>query len=220
MDDVCKKYQIVDKIQLNTDVNEARWLEDEEEWEVTLTHMRPGAGDLSEHDRRNMVKQHGAEYVHLRREVVRAKILASAVGGLVEPKSWPINFPGRDAFEGSIFHSARWDASVDLTNKNVVVVGTGCSAAQMVPRLTQAPHNARSVTQLMRSPPWVVPRQAPPFGHENFQKWAPTVLSYVPGMMQLLRFLMFLGAESDWKLFGGTEYHAQARAKVSVRSAS
>jgi hypothetical protein len=30
MADVCERYQIVDKIQLNTDVKELRWIEDDE----------------------------------------------------------------------------------------------------------------------------------------------------------------------------------------------
>ena len=130
---VCEKYRIVDKIQLDTDVSEVRWLEDEELWEATLLHMMPGTGDLSSKERQRIIAEKGRESVYLKQEKVKAKIICSAAGGIVEPHGWPDTVPGRDRFEGDIFHSARWDYNVDLRNKDVIVMGTGCSAAQFVP---------------------------------------------------------------------------------------
>ncbi len=217
LQDVCTQYQILDKVQLNTDVTEMRWLEDQEVWEVTLTHMATGAGDLSEAQRQERIRESGLESVQIGQEIVRAKIVASAVGGLVEPKTWPTSIPGKDSFEGAIFHSARWDYDVDLTGKDVVVVGTGCSAAQFVPKLTKPPFDAKSVTQIMRSPPWVSPRPVPPFGQKMWEKWSPSVLSAMPWLAKMLRLLIFLGAERDFNLFGGEAYHAAFRKKVWSR---
>ena len=214
LQDVCTQYQILDKVQLNTDVTEMRWLEDQEVWEVTLTHMATGAGDLSEAQRQERIRESGLESVQIGQEIVRAKIVASAVGGLVEPKTWPTSIPGKDSFEGAIFHSARWDYDVDLAGKDVIVVGTGCSAAQFVPKLTKAPFDAKSVTQIMRSPPWVSPRPVPPFGQKMWEKWSPTVLSAMPWLAKMLRLLIFLRAERDFNLFGGEAYHAAFRKKV------
>lgn len=195
---VCDEYKLVDKIQLNTDVSEMRWLVDEEEWEVTLTHMVAGTGDLSTKDRHKRIAERGQDSVYLKQEIVRAKIVASAAGGLVEPNSWPKPIPGRDSFKGDVFHSARWNYDVDLNGKDVIVVGTGCSAAQFVPMLTKSPYNAKSVTQVMRSPPWVVPRLLPPGGHEKWEKYAPKLFSTVPALARTLRTLLFLYAESDF----------------------
>ena len=215
---VCDKYQIVDKVQLNTEVTEARWLEDEELWEVTLTHMVAGTGDLSERERKEKIAERGRDSVYMREEIVRAKIIASAAGGLVEPKGWPDQIPGRETFEGDIFHSARWDYDVDLSGKDVIVVGTGCSAAQFVPRLTKAPYNAKSVTQLMRSPPWVVPRPLPPFGAEKWEKWSPTLLGKIPGLSRSLRTLLFLYSEYDYfKIFHNKPSNQRARAKMEAQ---
>lgn len=161
LEDITEKYQFVDKIQVNTDVSELRWLEDEQLWEATLTHMVPGTGDLSRKAMNKRIAEQGRESVYLRQEIVRARIVCSCAGGLVEPNAWPSSIPGRDSFEGPVFHSARWDHSVDFNDKNVVVIGTGCSAAQFVPRLIKEPYNAKSVTQIMRSPPWVVPKAVP-----------------------------------------------------------
>ncbi|KAI9782399.1 MAG: hypothetical protein M1816_001897 [Peltula sp. TS41687] len=210
---VCEKYKIVDKIQLNTHVDEARWLEEEELWEVTLIHMRPGTGDLSERALQRLVEEHGVEHVYLHREVVRAKVLVSAVGGLVQPKSFPPDIPGQESFKGQIIHSARWDDAVDLNGKDVIVVGTGCSAAQAVPCLTKPPYNAKRVTQLMRSAPWVMPRLEAP---KSWEKWSPALFSYIPGLALLLRFCIFALAEYDWRLFGGTDYNAKERKKLEA----
>jgi cation diffusion facilitator CzcD-associated flavoprotein CzcO len=155
---------------LNTDVKECKWLEAEKVWELTLEHLTIGLGDLSDPDKAKKLQEYGSQSLHKSQEIIRAKVVVSAVGGLVEPKSWPDDIPGKEIFRGEIFHSARWKYHVDLKDKNVIVVGTGCSAAQFVPRLTND-YGARSVTQLMRSPPWVVPRPMPPGGERNWAKW-------------------------------------------------
>ena len=215
---VCQKYGIVDKIQLNTDVSEARWLDEEEMWEVTLTHMMPGTGDWSDKERKQHITLHGTQSVYLKQEKIRAKIIASAAGGLVEPRGWPDTIPGIEGFEGEVFHSARWKSDADLNGKDVIVVGTGCSAAQFVPRLTKEPYNAKSVTQLMRSPPWVVPRLQPPLGPEWWQKHSSTVLSNVPAVARILRTILFLGGEHDfYKLFLNTPYSVKGRKDLEKR---
>ena len=180
---------------------------------MTLQHLVSGAGDLSEYDRAQKIRDQGAETVYVSQEKVRAKILISAVGGLVEPKTWPEKIPGRENFQGEIFHSARWRYDVDLKDKEVIVVGTGCSAAQFVPQLTKK-YGAKSVTQLMRSPPWVVPRLQPPFGQKNFERWCPWLNTHIPGFQRTFRMLVFLGAEYDWRLFGSDEYHEKERNKL------
>jgi cation diffusion facilitator CzcD-associated flavoprotein CzcO len=211
---VCEQFNIVDKIELNTDVEECRWLEEEQLWEVTLRHLVHGMGDLGYKDRAKVLREQGESAVYSSTEVVRAKVVISAVGGLVEPRGLPDDVPGWDNFKGPVFHSARWDDSVDFTDKDVLVVGTGCSAAQFVPKLTRAPFNAKSVTQLMRSPPWVVSRMDPPGGEAAFEKWSATLFTYIPGLQQLMRSLVFFGAEYDFRLFGGSEWSARERTKL------
>jgi cation diffusion facilitator CzcD-associated flavoprotein CzcO len=212
---VCDKYQIVDKIQLNTEVSEVRWLEEEEVWEATLVHMAPGTGDLSTKERRQMMAEKGRESVYLKEEIIRAKIVCSAAGGLVEPNAWPDTIPGRDQFEGAIFHSARWDSSVDLKDKDVIVVGTGCSAAQFVPELTKAPYNVKSVTQVMRSPPWALPRFEPLLGYislDAWEKWSPVIFSKLPFVGRAYRAFLFCLTELDFQLiFKGTNIAHKTR---------
>lgn len=177
--------------------------------------MVPGTGDLSVKDRDTKIEAEGVESVFLKRETIRAKVVISAVGALVEPNAFPDKIPGQDTFQGEIFHSARWRYDIDIKDKNVVVVGTGCSAAQFIPRLTKD-YGARSVTQIMRSPPWVIPRHVPPFGAAAWEKHSAKVLSNVPFLAKALRTLIFFGAEYDMRLFGMEEHNIKYREKVEA----
>ena len=209
---VASKYEIVDKVQLDTDVSELRYLEDEEVWEATLTYLAPGFGDKPEKERQQHIAEHGKESVYLRQEKIRAKVVISCVGVLVEPNSWPESIPGRDVFEGDLFHTARWKTDVDVQGKDVVIVGTGCSAAQVIPSILKEPYNAKSVTQVMRTPPWVGTKLAEPFGEETFARYAPSVFGYMPVLGRIFRTLMFLGAETEWfQLFLNNESSVKGR---------
>ena len=179
--------------------------------------MAPGTGDLSTKERRKMMAERGRESVYIKEEIIRAKIVCSAAGGLVEPNAWPDTIPGRDQFEGPIFHSARWDHNVDLRDKDVIVMGTGCSAAQFVPRLTKEPYNAKSVTQVMRSPPWVVPRPGPMMGYiseSTWEKWTPVIFPKFPFLARMYRTFLFTLAEIDFQLiFTNKDIAAKTRKK-------
>jgi cation diffusion facilitator CzcD-associated flavoprotein CzcO len=48
----------------------------------------------------------------------RATILVSAVGAISFPRD--VKFKGMESFKGNVFHTARWDHSVDYTGKRVV----------------------------------------------------------------------------------------------------
>lgn len=216
--DVASKYQIVDKIQCNVEVQEMRYLKDEELWEATLLHLAPGTGDMGAKQREQYIAKNGRQSVYLREEKVKAKIIISGVGGLVEPKEWPDHIPGRENFKGELFHTARWRDDVDLNGKDVVVVGTGCSAAQVVPGILEEPYNVKSVTQIMRSPPWVVPKPPEPFGKEKFAKNAPKIIGRIPGLGHTIRTLMFWISESDWfRIFGTKQFHENQRKGVEAR---
>ena len=86
----------------------------------------------------------------------------SCVRILIESNAWPTSIPRRKILRVTVFHSAGWRDDIDFGEKNVVVVGTGCSAAPIVPSLFEEPYNVKLITQVMRAPPWVMPRLAEP----------------------------------------------------------
>src|SRR5271154_3666646 len=83
----------------------------------------------------------------------RARAVVAAGGALHRP-SYP-DIPGRTAFSGTAFHSARWDHGADLTGKQVAVIGTGASAIQFIPEIAGRPARLRV---FQRSAPWLHPR--------------------------------------------------------------
>ena len=180
----------MDKIQLNTEITEIRYIEEDQEWEVQILQLLPGMGDLSERDR----QERGCVYAS--KETVRAKTVISCVGVLVEPNAWPDDISERDAYRGELIHSGRWPDDIDLQGKDIVVVGSGCSAAQIVPSLLQT--DVRSVTQIMRTPPWVNPRIEEPFGKERYARYAPTVFDFFPFMGYAIRIFTYIFTEFLW----------------------
>ena len=149
-------------------------------------------GELSSKDRINIVQEKGEQAVYSETQVVKAKVVLSCVGSLVEPKAFPENIKGIETFKSKIFHSARWDTTANLIDKNIVVVGSGYSSAQVVPPLPHPPYNAKSVTQIMRSLPRVITAIPPPDGDAWWSANAPWLMRTIPGLQQTLRFTFFL----------------------------
>jgi len=85
------------------------------------------------------------------RSVVNANAVILA-HGLLNRWSMP-KLPGLENFKGKAMHSAGWDPNVELTGKNIVVVGTGASAAQIAPAVAKI---ANHVTVMQRSKHWVL----------------------------------------------------------------
>ena len=62
-------------------------------------------------------------------------VLISAVGGISYPRD--VIFEGMERYTGSMFHSARWNHKIDYTGQRMAVIGNGCSAAQIVPKIAE-----------------------------------------------------------------------------------
>ena len=87
-------------------------------------------------------------------ETLTANVVISAVGQLSRPNLPDIE--GLDSFQGPLFHSARWQHEVDLNDKRVAVVGTGCSAVQLLPKTAEI---AAKVSVFQRTPHWISPNR-------------------------------------------------------------
>jgi cation diffusion facilitator CzcD-associated flavoprotein CzcO len=83
---------------------------------------------------------------------VSARVLIAGMGPLTEPRI--PDLPGLDAFEGTVFHSARWDHDHDVTGERVAAIGTGASAIQFVPAIQP---RVERLHVFQRTAPWVVP---------------------------------------------------------------
>ncbi|WP_084727238.1 flavin-containing monooxygenase [Rhodococcoides yunnanense] len=130
LDRVAAEYGVLDRFEFGTEVTEAVWSEDSQLW--TLTYVQNGE-----------------------RKELRANAVVTAAGYLTNPKLPDV--PGVESFTGQWLHSADWNDSVDVTGKRLAIIGTGCTAVQLVDSLVE---QADSLTLVQRQPHWI----APPFG--------------------------------------------------------
>jgi cation diffusion facilitator CzcD-associated flavoprotein CzcO len=127
-------------------------------------HLRPHTRITSAHwdegdQRWHLVDAEGGRY--------EADVLVSAIGTFTTP--FVPEIEGLGTFEGPCFHSARWEHEHDLSGRRVAVVGTGASAAQIVPELAKG---AQSVSVFQRTPQWILPRSDKPFTEEEKRRFA------------------------------------------------
>jgi cation diffusion facilitator CzcD-associated flavoprotein CzcO len=118
-------------------------------------------------------------------ETVRARVVISAVGGLVDPALPDIK--GLESFAGEVFHTARWNHDYELTGKRVAVIGTGASAVQVVPAI--APQVER-LTVFQRTPAWVVPKL-----DARYSERARRLFARFPLLLRASRFLKYATSE-------------------------
>lgn len=158
MEHCVSKYELTGHIRFNSEVCEAEFDDTCSEWVVTLA------------DNSNL----------------RARVLITATGQLNQP-AWP-KLNGLEQFAGKVFHSARWDHSYDLLDKQVAVIGTGASAIQFVPEISQ---RVRSLSLFQRSAAWVLPKPDRPF-----KRWEHSLFKAVPPVDRLYRNLIYWKNES------------------------
>lgn len=91
-----------------------------------------------------------------------ADFVIAATGVLHHP-AYP-DFEGLDDFEGTVFHSSRWQHEVSLAGKRVGIVGTGSTAIQMATALVSEVSN---LSLFQRTAQWVMPAENPAYSEEE-----------------------------------------------------
>ncbi|MCX6128548.1 MAG: NAD(P)/FAD-dependent oxidoreductase [Proteobacteria bacterium] len=90
----------------------------------------------------------------------------SATGILHHPAKPDI--PGLQSFQGQCFHTAEWDHSVDLKGKRIGVIGTGSTAAQLIPEMIKI---GGKVSVFQRTPQWIVKVPDKNYSEEDRNVW-------------------------------------------------
>jgi cation diffusion facilitator CzcD-associated flavoprotein CzcO len=133
------RYDIRPHLRTQTRITAARWDEGASRWDLTDAEGRAYSCD----------------------------VLVSAIGTFTTP-SYP-RIEGLAEFAGPSFHSARWEHEHHLANKRVAVIGTGASAAQIIPEVAKA---AAHVDVYQRTPQWILPRSDKPFSDDEKERFA------------------------------------------------
>ncbi len=149
--DCAERFGVMPHVRFNTEVENARWDDDEQRWEIETSD-----GELT------------------------ADVLIAAQGPLSDPSLPAV--PGLETFQGTAFHSARWDYDHDLTGKRVAVIGTGASAIQFVPEIQP---DVERLHVFQRSAPWVIPHRNRPmrrWEHALYRAFPPAQLAMRAGI--------------------------------------
>lgn len=107
----------------------------------------------------------------------RCQHLVSAVGQL-HHISTPV-FDGVETFQGSQFHSAEWDQSVNLNGKTIAVIGNAASAVQFIPKIAK---QASKLIVYQRSPNWILPKV-----DRGYSNWQKNIFARIPMLSKLHR---------------------------------
>ncbi|OCB22477.1 flavin-containing monooxygenase [Mycobacterium intracellulare] len=135
-----------------------------------------------------------------RGKVFTAHTIISATGPLSAP-IYP-DVPGRETFKGISHHTARWPhEDVDFTGKRVIVIGTGSTGVQVIPKVAK---EAAHLTVMMRTPNWVIPLNNRPIDKSEMA----TIRSTYEGFHEFLQ-STFGGFIHDPEKKASTEYTAE-----------
>jgi cation diffusion facilitator CzcD-associated flavoprotein CzcO len=132
------KYGLLPHCRFNTKVTRATWQEARATWALELE-----SGDTLE-----------------------ASIVVSAVG-MFNELVWP-DIPGLSTFQGTMFHSARWNLDHDMAGETVAVIGSAASAVQFVPEIVK---QAAQVYLFQRTANWVLPKPDVPYTPEQLEQF-------------------------------------------------
>jgi cation diffusion facilitator CzcD-associated flavoprotein CzcO len=165
--DVVDRFGLADHLQLNTAVTRVRWRDEDARYEVTVTTPDQGA------------------------RTEQFDVVISAVGLLSVPRI--PDWPGLADFAGVTCHTAEWRPEHDLTGQRVAVVGTGSTAAQLVPALAE---KAAQLYVFQREPGWVEPKLVKTFSPT--ERW---VYRRLPGAQRAHRAWLFYKAMQRGKAF-------------------
>ena len=101
-------------------------------------------------------------------DTLTADFVICATGVLHHP--FTPDIPGMDSFEGTVVHTARWDAELETAGRRIAVIGTGSTGVQVVSALQP---EAGKLLHFARSPQWML--------------WAPMKLPQLGAVTALLR---------------------------------
>lgn len=129
-----------------------------------------------------------------------ADILVSAAGVLHHPQ-YP-DIPGRESFAGKIFHTARWDHSVEMKGKRVGIIGTGSTSSQIIPALIDS---VERFSVFQRTAQWIHPLH-----NKRYSEQTKRMFRRFPSLMRVLY---------NWYSFRQEEFFSKAVVGGRIRLA-
>ncbi|MFK7954472.1 MAG: flavin-containing monooxygenase [Lysobacterales bacterium] len=113
-------------------------------------------------------------------QTYKARFVIDTSGVLANPKIPFIK--GAGSFQGAKFHTAQWDHNVPYDGKRVGVIGSGCSAAQVIPAIAK---KVDRLTVFMGKAQWIIPRS------DRTYSSAERFITNLPVIRHIKRFMIF-----------------------------
>ena len=129
LEETVEENNLREKIKFNHKVLSANWNSAERNWEVRAAH-------------------------HEQEILFTANFLFMGTGYYNYDEGYTPEFDDLDKYEGKLIHPQKWPEDFDYTDKKMVVIGSGATAATIVPELSK---KAKHVTMLQRSPTYYFP---------------------------------------------------------------
>ena len=158
---IINKYGLRERTHVNSNVSLIEWQSADNVWQINI--------------------ENGKTY--------RARFIINATG----PLSQAVipDFKNLNKYQGKAFHSNSWDHDYDYANKRMAIIGSGASAAQIIPEVTKT---VKSLTVFQRTAHWVLPR------HDRvFKPWQRNLLRK-PWFYKLVRGSIYWAFE--FRIFG------------------
>ena len=125
------EFGVRDKIRFGRQVESADWSSADSAWNIVTQDVDTGA-----------------------QEHLQTKFLVACTGYYDQDRGYVPDYPGAGKFEGALVHPQHWPEDLDYSNKKIVVIGSGATAATVVPAMAGI---AEHVTMLQRSPSYFFP---------------------------------------------------------------
>lgn len=106
---------------------------------------------------------------------INCGFLFSCAGYYRHDEGYLPHWPGYHDFKGVVVHPQFWPQDLDWSGKRVVIIGSGATAVTLSPVLAE---KAAHVTQLQRSPTFMVTRPSVDSLAERLRRWLPAKLAY------------------------------------------
>ncbi|MCJ9430527.1 flavin-containing monooxygenase [Kordiimonas marina] len=147
-----EEYDLEKKIRFHHKVTGANWDSEEALWTVTL-HRSDIDADVT----------------------IKCRWLFGATGYYDYDEGFRPEFKGEEDFKGQIIHPQHWPEDLDYTGKRIAVIGSGATAVTLVPAMTPT---AAHVTQIQRTPTYVLPMPSEDKIGNWLKRWLPAKTAY------------------------------------------
>jgi monooxygenase len=128
IEETAREYDVESRIRYRHRLVAAAWSSTENQWTLTVT-----------------VDGETREF--------RCRFLLMCAGYFRYERGHRPDFPGEERFRGTLVHPQHWPEDLDYSGKRVVVIGSGATAATLVPAMAET---ADHVTIVQRSPTYMI----------------------------------------------------------------